>query len=225
MLTLLEELGCDYDPHVLNLKNGEQRKPEYLAINPMGKVPAIRHGDAVVTEQPAVYLYLADLFPRPDWPGDGRSAAGPYLRWLVFYGSSFEPAVIDRLQQRAPAPMATSPYGDYDTMLGALTGQLARGPYLFGDRFTAADVLWGVAPAWTTAFKWCPRSRRFSHTSSASTGGRRGSRCARRTPGWRRRRPERRQPCAISHPTSCVSGSSSRAISRRTSTATPWRAT
>ncbi|HLB85561.1 MAG TPA: glutathione S-transferase, partial [Steroidobacteraceae bacterium] len=146
VLTLLEELGCDYDLQVLNLKNGEQRKPEYLAINPMGKVPAIRHGDAVVTEQPAVYLYLADLFPEAGLaPAIGDALRGPYLRWLVFYGSSFEPAVIDRSQQRAPAPMATSPYGDYDTMLGALTGQLARGPYLFGDRFTAADVLWGVA--------------------------------------------------------------------------------
>jgi len=78
------------------------------------------------------------------------------LRWLVFYGSSFEPAVIDRSQQRDPAPMATSPYGDYDTMLGALVGQLTRGPWLLGDRFTAADVLWGVALAWTTAFKLVP---------------------------------------------------------------------
>ena len=139
VLTLLEELGCDYDLHVLNLKNGEQRKPEYLAINPMGKVPAIRHGDAVVTEQPAVYLYLADLFPEAGLaPAMGDPLRGPYLRWLVFYGSSFEPAVIDRSQQREPAPMATSPYGDYDTMLGALTGQLARGPYLLGDRFSFA---------------------------------------------------------------------------------------
>lgn len=157
VLTLLEELGCDYDLHVLNLKTGEQRRPEYLSVNPMGKVPAIRHGDAVVTEQPAVYLYLADLFPEAGLaPPIGDALRGPYLRWLVFYGSSFEPAVIDKSQQRAPAPAATSPYGDYDTMLAALTGQLARGPYLFGERFTAADVLWGVALAWTTAFKLVP---------------------------------------------------------------------
>lgn len=157
VLTLLEELGCDYDLHVLNLKTGEQRRPEYLSVNPMGKVPAIRHGDAIVTEQPAVYLYLADLFPEAGLaPPIGDALRGPYLRWLVFYGSSFEPAVIDKSQQRAPAPAATSPYGDYDTMLAALTGQLARGPYLFGERFTAADVLWGVALAWTTAFKLVP---------------------------------------------------------------------
>jgi glutathione S-transferase len=157
VLTLLEELGCDYDLHVLNMKTGEQRKPEYLAINPMGKVPAIRHGDAIVTEQPAVYLYLADLFPEAGLaPAIGDPLRGPYLRWLVFYGSSFEPALIDRSQQRTPAPMATSPYGDFDTMFGTLTGQLARGPYLLGERFTAADVLWGVALAWTTGFKLVP---------------------------------------------------------------------
>jgi glutathione S-transferase len=157
VLTLLEELGCDYELHLLNLKAGEQRKPEYLAINPMGKVPAIRHGDAIVTEQPAVYLYLADLFPAAGLaPAIGDALRGPYLRWMVFYGSSFEPGLIDRSQQREAGPVAMSPYGDFDTMLGTLAGQLARGPWLLGERFTAADVLWGVALAWTTSFKLVP---------------------------------------------------------------------
>ena len=62
-LVLLEELGAPYDLHVLDLKAGEQRQPAYLAVNPMGKVPAILHGDALVTEQVAMFLYLADLFP------------------------------------------------------------------------------------------------------------------------------------------------------------------
>jgi glutathione S-transferase len=157
VLSLLEELGCEYDLHVLNLKKGEQRKPEYLAVNPMGKVPAIKHGEAVVTEQGAVYAYLADLFPEAGLaPPIGDPLRGPYLRWLVFYGSSFEPAIIDVAQKREPAPASTSPYGDYDTVLKTITGQLARGPYLFGERFTAADVLWGVALAWTTSFKLVP---------------------------------------------------------------------
>ncbi len=157
VLSLLEELGCEYDLHVLNLKKGEQRKSEYLAVNPMGKVPAIKHGDAVVTEQGAVYMYLADLFPEAGLaPPIGDPLRGPYLRWLVFYGSSFEPAIIDVAQKREPAPASTSPYGDYDTVLTTITGQLARGPYLFGERFTAADVLWGVALAWTTSFKLVP---------------------------------------------------------------------
>src|SRR5436305_4293251 len=80
-LTLLEELGADYDLHLLNMKAGEQRQPAYLAINPMGKVPAIRHGDAVVAEQGAVFLYLADLFPETGLaPPIGTALRGPYLR-------------------------------------------------------------------------------------------------------------------------------------------------
>ncbi|HEX7435955.1 MAG TPA: glutathione S-transferase [Caldimonas sp.] len=157
VLALLEELGADYDLHVLNMKAGEQRKPEYLAVNPIGKVPAIRHGDALVTEQGAVFLYLADLFPQAGLaPPIGDPLRGPYLRWLFFYGSSFEPAVVDRAMKREPAPASTSPYGDYETMLGTLTGQLEKGPYLLGERFSAADVLWGTALAWTTMFKLVP---------------------------------------------------------------------
>jgi glutathione S-transferase len=156
-LILLEELGADYDLHLLSLKAGEQRQPEYLALNPMGKVPAIRHGDALITEQAAVYLYLADLYPEAGLtPAIGDPLRGPYLRWMVFYGSCFEPAVVDRAQKREPAPRSTSPYGDYDTMLNTLTGQLERGPWLLGERFTAADVLWGTALAWTMKFQLVP---------------------------------------------------------------------
>jgi glutathione S-transferase len=157
VLALLEELDADYDLHVLDLKAGEQRSARYLAVNPMGKVPAIRHRDALVTEQVAVYIYLADLYPAAGLaPPLGDPLRGPYLRWLAFYGSSFEPAVIDRSMKREPAPLSTSPYGDFDTMLGTLTQQLEPGPYLLGERFTAADVLWGTALAWTTGFGLVP---------------------------------------------------------------------
>ena len=154
---LLEELGADYDLHVLDLKAGEQREPDYLAINPMGKVPAIHHHGALVTEQPAVFIYLADLYPAAKLaPPLGDPLRGPYLRWLVFYGSCFEPAIVDRSMQREPAPPSTSPYGDYDTMLQTLVDQLGKGPYLLGDTFSAADVLWGTALNWTTMFKLVP---------------------------------------------------------------------
>ncbi len=154
---LFEELGVDYDMHVLNLKAGETRKPEYLAINPMGKVPAIRHGEALITEQPAVFLYLADLYPEAKLaPPIGDPLRGPYLRWMVYYGSCFEPAVIDKSMQREPAAPSTSPYGDYDTMLKTLVDQLERGPYLLGDTFSAVDVLWSTALNWMTQFKLVP---------------------------------------------------------------------
>ena len=156
-LILLEELGAPFELKVLDMKAGEQRQPAYLVINPMGKVPALVHDGALITEQPAVFIYLADLFPDAGLaPPIGDPLRGPYLRWMVFYGSCFEPAVIDRSMQREPAAMSTSPYGDYDMMLSTLTEQLAKGPYLLGDSFSAADVLWGTALAWTTAFQLVP---------------------------------------------------------------------
>ena len=154
---LLEELSAPHELRVVNMKAGEQRQPAFLAVNPMGKVPAILHRGALVTEQAAIFIYLADLFPKAGLaPATDDRLRGPYLRWLVYYGSSFEPAVVDRALKREPAPPAMSPYGDYDTMLKTLTDQLAKGPYLLGDRMTAADVLWGTALAWTTAFKIVP---------------------------------------------------------------------
>jgi glutathione S-transferase len=156
-LTLLEELGAPYQLHVLNMKAGEQRRPDYLAINPMGKVPALRHGDALITEQVAIFLYLADLFPEAGLaPAIGDPLRGPYLRWMTFYAACFEPAVIDVATQREPAPMQMSPYGDFETMLKTLTDRLAKAPYILGDRFSAADVLWGTALTWTTMFKMVP---------------------------------------------------------------------
>jgi glutathione S-transferase len=154
---LLEELGASYDLHILNMKAAEQRGAGYLKINPMGKVPAILHGDALVTEQVAVFIYLADLFPEARLaPGLSDPLRGPYLRWLAYYGSCFEPAVVDRAMKREPAPPSMCPYGDFDTMLQTLVDQLKKGPYILGDRFTAADVLWVTSLTWITAFKLVP---------------------------------------------------------------------
>ena len=152
-MVLAEELGADLDVVVLDLKAGDQRRPDFLAVNPMGKVPALRDGDALVTEQVAVFLFLADRFPERELaPAIGDPLRGPYLRWMAFYGSSFEPACIDRAMKREPGPRAMSPYGDYDTVLNTVTDRLARGPWMLGERFSALDVLWGGALGWMTAF-------------------------------------------------------------------------
>src|SRR6201981_1125433 len=83
---LLEELGAPYELHPVNMKAGEQRKPAYLAVNPMGKVPAIRHRGTLVTEQVAIFIYLADLFPQAKLGAALRHPQrGPYLRWRVYY--------------------------------------------------------------------------------------------------------------------------------------------
>ena len=100
-LALLEELHAPYSLHVLDMKAGEQRGAAYLAINPMGKVPAITHGDALVTEQVAIGIYLADLFPEAGiTPALDSALRGPYLRWYVFYAACFEPALIDKAMKR-----------------------------------------------------------------------------------------------------------------------------
>jgi glutathione S-transferase len=153
-LILLEELAADYELRTLDFSKNEQRQAAYLAVNPMGKVPAIVHRGAVVTEQGAVYAYAGDLYPEAGiTPAIGDPLRGPYLRWLFFYGSSFEPAVVDRSMKREPAPPSTSPYGDFETTIKTLLDQLGEGPYLLGERFTAADVLWGTALRWMTMFK------------------------------------------------------------------------
>lgn len=151
---LLEELEADYALHMVDIK---QRDAAYLAVNPMGKVPAVMHGDALVTEQPAIYTFLADLYADKGLaPALDDPLRGPYLRWMAFYGSSFEPALIDKALKREPAPSSLCPYGDYDTMLETFAAQLRKGPYLLGERFSAVDVLWGTALGWTTAFKLVP---------------------------------------------------------------------
>jgi glutathione S-transferase len=159
VLTLLEELGADYELHVLNMKKGEQREAAYLAVNPMGKVPAILHNGALVTEQVAVYLYLADLYADKGLtPQIGDPLRGPFLRWLAFYGSCFEPAFIDKSLNREPAPASRSAYGTVEDVWSAVTGQLAKGTYILGDKFTAADVLWGTALNWMTMFGLAPET-------------------------------------------------------------------
>ena len=133
-VALLEALGADYRMQVLDLKAGANLAPAYLAINPMGKVPAIVHNGALVTEQVAIYLYLADLYPEAGLaPPIGDALRGPYLRWMVFYGACFEPAMIDKAMHREPPPRLMSPYNDAETVLQVVEAQLAQGPYLLGE--------------------------------------------------------------------------------------------
>ncbi len=157
-LMLLEELGAQYDMHLLDLAAGENRRPAFLKVNPMGKVPAIAHLGELITERPAIFVYLADLYPEAGLaPALSDPLRGPYLRWLSFYGGCFEPAVVDRHMKREPAPTSFSPYGDFDTVIDTVDAQLAGGPWLLGERFTAADVLWANALSWALGMGLVPR--------------------------------------------------------------------
>jgi len=142
---LLDELGAPYDLKVLDLAKGEQKTPQYLAINPMGKVPAIVHRGVVVTESAAICVYLADAFPQAGLaPKLDDPKRGTYLRWFFFAVGCFEPAVMDRMFGRPPAerPGAIG-YGTYETMLAVLETALTPGPWILGDKFSAVDLFVG----------------------------------------------------------------------------------
>jgi glutathione S-transferase len=160
---MLEELGEPYDIHLLDLSKGEQSAPEYLAINPMGKVPALKHGDTVVTEAAAICTYLADEFPQAKLNipvGDPRR--GPYLKWLFFSPSCIEPAITDRAFPRQEQPRrSTLGYGDFDTVADVMAKAVEPGPYLMGEQFTAADVVVGSALRWGTIFDLLPKRPEF----------------------------------------------------------------
>ena len=120
------------------------KAPGYLAVNPMGKVPAIRHGDAVVTEAAAICAYLADAFPEAGLaPPPGERLRGPYYRWLFFGAGPIEAAATNKaLGFEVPPdrkPMAG--YGSLADVMSALEGALAKGDYLVGERFTRGRPL------------------------------------------------------------------------------------
>jgi glutathione S-transferase len=163
-LWMLEELGEPYDIKLLKLSEGDQQKPEYLAINPMGKVPTLKHKDVVITEVAAICTYLADAFPgkKLNVPvGDPRR--GPYLKWLFFGPSCFEPAVIDRAAPRKEeARRAMLGYGDFDTTMNVIAKAVEKGPWILGEQFTAADVVIGSGVRWGTIFNLVPPRPEFA---------------------------------------------------------------
>jgi glutathione S-transferase len=142
---LLDELDAPYELKVIDLAKGEQKAREYLAINPMGKVPAIVHRGVVVTEAAAICVYLADAFPKAGLaPKLDDPQRGTYLRWILFGVGAFEPAVVDKMFARPPVerPGAIG-YGTYDTMIATLATALQPGPWILGNNFSAADVFVG----------------------------------------------------------------------------------
>ena len=142
---MLEETGAPYRYQTVNLEAREQKSPAYLAVNPMGKVPAIVHRGAVITESGAICTYLAELFPAAGLaPPPDSPLRGPYYRWMFFGACCVEPAVIDRMLDRPAVsrPGALS-YGCYEDAIATLAGALEPGPFLLGARFSAADVYIG----------------------------------------------------------------------------------
>ena len=161
---MLEEVGEPYDIQHVSLSKGETRTPDYLAINPMGKVPALRHGDVVLTETAAICTYLADEFPHAKLNIPiGNPRRGVYLKWLFFGPSCIEPAMTDRAFPRKEEPRpGMLGYGDFDTVLKVVGNAVAKGPYIMGDQFTAADVVIGSDLRFGMMFKMLPERSEFT---------------------------------------------------------------
>jgi glutathione S-transferase len=162
-LWMLEETGQPYDIKLMRLSAGDNLKPDYLAINPMGKVPALRHGDTVITELAAICTYLADEFPDKKLNVPiGAPKRGAYLKWLFFGPGCLETAVIDRAAPRKDAAdRKMLGYGDFDTTMNVLARAVEKGPWLMGDQFTAADVVIGANIRWGMIFKIVPERKEF----------------------------------------------------------------
>lgn len=160
---MLEEIGQPYETVLLDYASS-MKAPEYLAVNPMGKVPAIRHGDMVVTECAAICAYLADAFPDAGLaPASGSLARGAYYRWLFFAAGPVEAAVIDRaLGVEVPAEKrGMVGYGSYDELVDVLDAHVGAHDYVAGDSFSAADVYLGSAIGWGTQFGTLPKRASF----------------------------------------------------------------
>jgi glutathione S-transferase len=168
---MVEEVGVAYRLELLRFDKGEHKRAEFLAINPMGKVPTLVHGKTVVTEAAAICTYLADAFPQAGLaPQLNDPARGTYLRWLFFGAGCVEPALVDRSSARPEVRSSTLGYGSYDDTLNALQFALTPGPFILGDTFSAADVYIGAEIGWglmTKSLEARPRFIEYSERCKA----------------------------------------------------------
>ncbi len=151
---MLEEVGQPYRTELLDF-GSTIKAPEYLAINPMGKVPSLRHGATIVTEAAAICAYLADAFPESRLaPPPGDRLRGPYYRWMFFGAGPLEAAMMNKaLGMTVPEGRErTIGYGSYDDAMNALERALSQSDYIVGDSFTAADVYVGSQIGWGVQF-------------------------------------------------------------------------
>jgi glutathione S-transferase len=168
---LLEEIGAPYELVRVEYEDGSMRTPEFLEISPLGKIPAILDGEVSVSDTCAIAIYLCDKYKSPNdlAPALDDPRRGDYLRWVAFQATAIDPAMLQagsgfetRRQQAG--------WGDVDAVLDALATRLERAnPYLFGDWFTAADLVVGGALAWALSFKLFPARPVFERYVGAVT--------------------------------------------------------
>lgn len=149
----LEEIGQPYELVFVDIMKGGQKAPEILAINPMGKLPTLTDGEAIVTEAAAIALYLADRYaPGRLAPALDDPRRGTYLRWSLFAPSVIEPGATARLNQWEAKPSQVG-WGDFDSMVKTMDHAVADKPFLLGDMFSMADVVFGGTVRYMLQFK------------------------------------------------------------------------
>ena len=158
---MLEETGLPYQTEILEYGTS-MKAPAYRAINPMGKVPAIRHGDTVVTENAAICMYLADLVPEKKLaPPVGSAARGSYYRWISFMGPLEQLMVAKSTGGKLPDP-GMAGFGTEEDLVQTLAGAVEGRDHLAGDSFTAADLLVSAYIGWYLQFQLLPALPAFT---------------------------------------------------------------
>ncbi len=162
VLWMLEEVGVEHELRFVDILKGEQKKPEIVALNPMGKLPVLTDGDTVVTEVAAIGLYLADRYaPGRLAPAQDDPARGTYLRWSLFAPSVIEPGAMAKAGGWAFKP-GQAGWGDHESMIRAMESAVTGRDYLLGDKFSMADVIFGGTLRYMLRFKMLESTATFT---------------------------------------------------------------
>jgi glutathione S-transferase len=161
-LWLMEETGQPYERVLIDITKGAQKSADYLKINPMGKVPALADGDATLAESAAICAYVADRYPEAKLaPPTGDVRRAKYLQWLFFAPSCIEPAIVQAFT-KLEIPAASAAWGSTTQTFDVLDQALAKGPWLLGDTFSAADIAIGAGMHYAIRlFKMIPTRPNF----------------------------------------------------------------
>ncbi len=161
-LWLMEETGQPYERVLTDISTGAQKTPEFLAVNPMGKVPALKDGEVSIAEASAICAYVADRYPEAKLaPPIGDPRRGKYLQWLFFSPGCIEPAMI-QIFTKIDVPTSTAAWGSAMQVFDVLDAALEKGPFLLGDTFSAADIMIGSGLNFATRlFKMVPARPSF----------------------------------------------------------------
>lgn len=159
---MLEEVGCEYALEYVDLRAGAQKQAGFRAVNRMGKLPTLVDEDVVVTEAAAIGLYLADRYaPGRLAPAVDSPARGPYLRWSFYAPSVIEPCCMAHTAGWEYRP-GSAGWGTYEDMLDTIGGAIGDGPWLLGDDFSMADVVFGGTVRWMTMFGMLERRPEYA---------------------------------------------------------------